>query len=232
MKERVFAVFGLGAFGSEICRSLAERGVRVIAVDKQPKLIERIKDEVTQALLLDSTDEEALSSAPLDEIDVAVVAIGDDVEASILTTALLKSMGIPFILARAVSEIHLKVLKQVGADEVVNLEIDQGRVVATRLLTQEALERISISADYSIAEVYAPPGAVGSTVGEMREKSGINIMAVKRITTTIDNLGNPVRNEVVRLPSEQDTVRENDIYLIVGRNRDVEKLKETRKGGS
>ena len=132
-----------------------------------------------------------------------------NIQASILTTALLKSMGIPFILARAVSEIHLKVLKQVGADEVVNLEIEEGRVVATRLLTQEALERISISADYSIAEVYAPPEVVGNTVGEMKDKSGVNIMAVKRITTTIDNLGNPVRDEVVRLPSEQDIVREN-----------------------
>jgi trk system potassium uptake protein TrkA len=232
MKERVFAVFGLGAFGSEICRSLSERGARVIAIDKQPKLIERIKDDVTQALLFDSTEEEALAGAPLDDIDVAVVAMGDDIEASILTTAMLKSMGIPFIMARAVSDIHHKVLKQVGADDVVNLEIEEGRIIATRLLTQDALERISISADYSIAEVYAPAEAIGKTVEDMGEKTGVNVMAVKRITTNIDNLGNPVRDEAVRLPSGRDIVRENDIYLIVGKNRDVEKIKEGRKGGT
>lgn len=218
MKQRVFAVFGLGAFGSEICRALAEGGARVIAIDNQPKLIERIKNDVTQALLLDSTDEEALTGAPLEDIDVAVVTIGDNVEASILTTALLKSMAIPYILARAVSDIHQKVLKQVGADEIVNLEIEEGRMIATRLLTQETLEKTSISADYSIAEVYAPAEVVGDTVGEMREKTGVNIMALKRITTTIDNLGNPVKDESVRLPSEQDTIRENDIYLVVGKN--------------
>jgi trk system potassium uptake protein TrkA len=227
MKERVFAVFGLGAFGSEICRSLAERAARVIAFDNQPKLIERIKDDVTQAFLIDSTDEEALTSAPLEDIDVAVVAIGDDMEASIITTALLKKIGIPYIVARAVSDIHLRVLKQVGADEVVNLEIEEGRMIATRLLTQETLHTISISADYSITEVYAPSELVGKTIQDMREKTGVNVMAVKQLRTSVDNLGNPVREEAVRLPSEQDVIKENDIYLVVGKNRDIEKLKES-----
>ena len=170
MKDRVFAVFGLGAFGSEICRSLSERGARVIAIDNQPRLIERIKEDVTQALLLDSTDEEALSGAPLEDIDVAVVAIGDDIEASILTTALLKSMGIPFIRARAVTDIHLKVLKQVGADEVVNLAGDflASGAAVDRFLADQLLIYMAIA------------GAGSYTTNELSAHLTTNIETIKK----------------------------------------------------
>jgi len=225
MKDRVFAVFGLGVFGNEVCRYLAESGARVLALDNRPVAIEKIKDTVSQAFLIDSTDEESLANAPLEDVDVAVIAIGDDVEASILTTAILKKIGIPYILARAVSEIHMRVLRQVGADEVVNLEIEEGRLVASRLLTQDLLERIPLSEDFSIAEVYAPADFHGKTLKSFMQKYHVNVMAVKQVDVSIDDLGNPDRSETVRLPEDTESVREKDILLVVGNNSVIDDLR-------
>ncbi|MFP4644907.1 MAG: potassium channel family protein, partial [Spirochaetales bacterium] len=133
-RQKTFAVLGLGVFGRQICETLVERGGSVIAIDQAPDLVEQVKETVTQAILIDATNEESLSEAALDDVDVAVVAIGDNVEASILTTALLKKKGVAQVFARAISALHARVLKQVGADEVLNLETDAGSRLANRLI--------------------------------------------------------------------------------------------------
>ncbi len=227
-KEKVYGVFGLGAFGSEICRVLAEKGAKVVAFDNQGSKIEKIKDLVRQAVLLDTTDEEALRSAPLEDIDVAVVAIGEDIESSILTTAILKKAGIPLIVARAVTDIHQRVLRQVGADEVVNLEIEEGRRVAARLLSPEILETLPVSADFSIVEIYPPAKLIGKTIQELdlRNRLGISVISIKRVKTSIDGLGNPVREEEIVIPRASDRFEENDILLVIGRNDDLEGLRD------
>ena len=127
-KNKVFAVFGLGAFGLEVCRVLAEKGSTVIAIDNKVGQIEKIKNLVTQAVLIDSTDEESLRAAPIEDVDTAIVGIGENIESSILTTAILKKVGVPHIIARAISEIHAQVLRQVGASDVINIEIEERRV--------------------------------------------------------------------------------------------------------
>ncbi|HUV08316.1 MAG TPA: TrkA family potassium uptake protein [Spirochaetia bacterium] len=225
-KKRVFAVFGLGAFGSEVCRYLSENGQSVIALDNQSKLIDKIKETVKQAFLIDSTDEEALTNLPLEDVDVAVVGIGDDIEASILTTALLKKIGIPFIIARAVNEIHFRVLKQIGADEIVNLEIDEGRLIAQRLMSSDILDTIPISQNFSIAEIYIPAEFVGRSLKALEEKLSVKAVAVKRWKSSVDDMGNPMREEIVRLPDNSDIIQENDILLVVGKNTDIDSLKE------
>ncbi|RLE39907.1 TrkA family potassium uptake protein, partial [Candidatus Woesearchaeota archaeon] len=103
-KERIFAVFGLGTFGIEVCKGLSARGAKIIAVDSSQKVTEKVKNYVTQAVLLDSTDEDALRSAGLQDVDVAVIAMGDNIDSSVLTTSLLKNMGVPRIIARAMSD--------------------------------------------------------------------------------------------------------------------------------
>ena len=152
-KERVFAVFGLGTFGAEVCRVLAEKGGKVIAVDRDPDVVEKNKNIVTQAVLMDSTDEEALKNLALDEIDVAIVVIGENLDASILTTALLSKLGVPYIIARAITDIHAQILKQVGATENINIEINSGRELATRLISPDILENIPISAELKLVEL-------------------------------------------------------------------------------
>jgi trk system potassium uptake protein TrkA len=227
-EEKVFAVFGLGAFGMEVCRGAIEKGGKVIAFDSRTQPIEKIKDLVNQVMVLDSTDEDALRSAPLENVDVAIVAIGDDVEASILTTAILKDIGVPYIIARAVSDVHMRVLRQIGANEVINLEIEEGRRVAARLLTSEVLETIPVTQDYSIVELYVPESMVGKSLERLNLRADymVNVIAIERFKTAVDEEGNPVREERVILPTKDDVLLGDDILIVVGRNTDLDVFRE------
>ena len=168
-----------------------------------------------------------MQSAALGDVDTAVVAIGENIEASVLTTALLKQLGIPRIVARAINDLHLRVLKVLGADEIVNLEIEEGRRVASRVLAQEVLDIIPISADFSVAELYLPDRLAGKTVADVRQEAEVNVMAVKRIQTTVDELGNPVKTETVFLPRDADALLEGDVFVLAGRTSALEDLRGT-----
>jgi trk system potassium uptake protein TrkA len=227
-EEKVFAVFGLGSFGSEVCRVLSEKGARVLAFDHRPEPVEKVKEVVKQAHLLDSSDEDDMMSAPLEGIDVAIVAIGEDTEASILTTALLKNIGVPYIIARASSDIHMRVLKMVGATEVINLEIEEGRRVASRLLAVEALDTIPVTDDYSIVEFPVPESMVGKSLEtlNLRKVHQVNVIAIERFENAVDGEGNPAREERVILPDKDDILVHGDVLIVVGRNSDIEALSE------
>lgn len=227
-KETLFAVIGLGTFGEQVCEVLMEKGGRVLAIDNRSEIIEKIKDSVTQAILLNATDEEALSTIPFEDVDIAIVAIGENKEASILVTAILKRIGVSYILARATSELHSRVLKQVGADEVVNIEISEGKRVAQKLLAPEILDRIPISETITVAELYASRSFIGKNLSKLnlRKKFKINIIAVKRSFISIDELGNPIKSEEVIFPDSDTKMKEHDIILVVGRNEDIDIFKE------
>lgn len=227
-KEKVFAVIGLGTFGRKVCEVIAEKGGRVIAIDNDAALIDRIKDTATQAILLDATDVDSLSSAPFEDVDVAVVAIGDNIAASILATALLKRVGVPHIVARAISELHEQVLKQIGADEIVNIEIEEGARIGSKLTSSEFLDRIPVTQGVSVAEMYPPKSFVGKSLSklDLRGKLKINVIAITRTSLSIDETGNSIRNEQVLFPSGDDTLEETDVLLIVGKNEDIEALRE------
>ncbi len=227
-KDKVFAVIGLGVFGLKVCEVIAERGGRVIAIDKDPALIEKIKDIATQSILLDSTDETAMNQIPYADISVAIVAIGEHIEASILTTAILKRQGIPYIVARAVTEIHYQVLRQVGADEVVNIEIEEGQRIAQRLISPEVLDRISVTENISVAEVYVPKDFLGKTLAKLniRNKMHVNIVAILRTTLSIDEEGNPVKTDNAVFPDASEILLESDIMLIVGKNEDLDAFRK------
>jgi trk system potassium uptake protein len=227
-RQKVFAVVGLGIFGRQICETLAGRGGSVIAIDQRPDLVERVKDHVTQAILLNSTDEESLSEAPLEGVDAAVVAMGDSVEASILTTALLKKRGVPYVVARAISGIHEQVLKQVGADEVLNLETDAGMRMANRLIAPQVLERVPLSRDISVAELYVPRAVTAVALADLdlRGKYEINVISIKRVHRDVDELGNPLETEEIVFPGPRDTLQETDVIHVVGNNAAIERFQQ------
>lgn len=226
-KEKLFAVFGLGTFGYEVCRNLVEKGAKVIAIDHSEKILDKIKNDVAQAILIDSTDEEALHNSGVEDIDVAIVAIGD-VDANILTTALLKKFGVPYIIARALSETHAQVLKQIGATEVINIEIEEGKRVATKLMAPEVLDVIPISQNQSLAEIRVPKEFVGKTLSrlDLRKKFNVNVISIKRIETVIDDMGNPIKEEIVINPQPTDVLQVNDILVLLGSDEAIESLKE------
>ncbi len=228
VKNKVFAVIGMGSFGRKVCEVLSEKGAQVIALDHEAETVEKMKNTVTAAIHLDATDEAALLKAPLDDVDIAIVGIADNIEASILATALLKKRGIPYIVARAVSDIHQTVLRQVGANEVINLEVDEGMRIALKLISPEVLDTIPLSKEYSFAEVQVPRLFFGQTVKsiKLREKFNLHMVSIKRNIKDIDDVGNPVQREELLLPEANIVLNEDDIFLLVGRNADFEALAE------
>ena len=226
-----YAVVGLGTFGASLCVELSEKGAQVLAIDNQSRLIEKVKDVVTQSILLDSTDEEAMGQIPFEDVDTAVVAIGDNIEASILTTAILKKIGIPRIIARSITDIHQEVLRQVGADEVINLEIDEGTRLAQRLLSPEILDNIPISENFSLAEMVCPREFAGKTLItlDLRRKMNVSVVALRRTALSVDEEGNTVRDDRLLFPQAGDEILEGDILLVVGANSDLSAFRELKR---
>ncbi len=229
-KERVCAIFGLGMFGFEVCKELINKGGNVVAIDKNPEIIEKVKDIATQALLIDSTDEESLKNIAFENIDVAIVAIGVNIEASILTTALLKKFSVPYIIARAMNEIHARVLKQVGATEIINIEVEEGKRVAARILSPNILDRIPISKEQTLVEMIVPKTFVNKTVisCDFRKNYNVNIISIKRPHIEIDEMGNPIREEEVLSPSQEEILQPNDILVLIGSEEAISTLKEIK----
>ncbi len=227
MNENIFLVIGLGSFGMQTCEELAAKGARVIAVDNRPELIEKIKDTVTQAFLLDSTDELHLSNLPIEDVDMAIIAIGDNIEANILTTALLKQAGVPYIIARASTELHHRVLKQVGANEILDIEKTAGKQLAEKIISPDILDSVPITMEISIAEVYLPESFAGQNLADidLPGKMSLTVSAVKRARISIDEEGSPVSNEQVVFPSSETVLEHGDILIVIGRNDDIERLK-------
>lgn len=225
-KTKVFAVFGLSSFGKTIATVLAEKGGEVIVVDNDRNAIETAKNLVTAAILINFTDEEAIAKAPLEDVETAIIAI-DNMETSIVTTAILKKRGIPYIVCRSVSDIHAQVLRQIGANEVINLQEDEGRRIATRLIAPEILDTIPITSESSLAEFYVPDMFLEKELGTMhlQEKFSIHLAGLKRTEISVDSEGNPVRKENLLFPEDSEILKDGDILILVGKNIDLEQLR-------
>jgi len=217
---RQFAVIGLGRFGMTVAETLAKKGAPVLAIDSDPDVIERVKDMVSDAIQMDSTDESALRQSGVLDVDVVVVSIGECVEASILTTALLKRMGAKMIVARANSDIHGQILKLVGADRVVYPEYDEGVRIANTIFLPSILERVEFPGGITLTEMRAPKKFVGKTLSELqlRTKYGINVVFFKREGA---KKGEP---ETRFVPKPDYRISKDDIMVIVGDTKAIESL--------
>ncbi len=241
--ETSTAVIGLGVFGREVALSLAARGLPVIAIDSDPEMVEPLKDQVAQALILDSTVEQALIDAKIDRVRTAVNAIGTDhLQNSILTTALLSHLGVRRIIARATNDLHERILLKIGAHEVVNPEREMGRRMAQRIAMPHLNEVLHLPDGVCVAEVAAPSSFVGRTLAELgvRTRFGINVVAAKRVplapggsvvggggaaavsgTDTADGY-----RMVLNLSPTQDRLIAGDVLIVIGREDEINKLGE------
>lgn len=223
-RKRNFAVIGLGAFGASICDVLIEKGTTVVAMDRDPATVEQMKSRVSAAVLVDTTNEDSLLKAPLEDIDVAIVAIGDNLEASILTTMLLKQKGVPYVVARAISPLHETVLRRVGANETVNVEVETGTRVARRLVAPDVLDSVPLSGEVSLAEQLVPEYFVGKTLEELdiEKKMKVRLVGVLRLSLDLDDTGNSVRRETLLFPDSKDGLAEGDRLFLLGANKDLD----------
>jgi len=189
-------------------------GYEVLAIDDDPERVQDIVNEVTHAIQADATDEQALKALGIRNFDVVVVAIGKDIQASILVTVLLKEVGVKHVVAKALTELHGRVLEKVGADKVFHPERDMGARVAHSLVSSNVLDHIEISPHHSILEVVAPDNLVGKTLKEsgLRAKFGVTVMAVKR------------GDEILVSPSPDDPIRERDILVAIGENDNLRSI--------
>ena len=225
--QQNFAVIGLGEFGIRICEMLVEGGGAVVAFDHDAQAVDRVKKIVPAAMVIDTTDENALRKAPLDDIDVAIVAIGDNKEASILTTTLLKEREIPYIVARAVSPLHAIVLKRVGASRVLKIEEESASRIANELINPEALNSLSVVEGYGICEVKVPKFFIGKTLSQvaLKEKFNITLITIVRLELDIDMVGNPLNREVMYEPDDNLELQTGDKLFVFGSNEKIAEFK-------
>jgi trk system potassium uptake protein TrkA len=222
-----FAVIGLGKFGMKVALTLAEKGGQVLAVDEDIRKVEEVKDHVAQAVCLDSTDEDAMRAAGLEDVDAAIVGAGENLELSVLTTAILKKLGVPHIVARAASDLHAQILERVGATRVINVEEQMGAQVARSIIAPEIHEQFALATGHSLAEVVPRPEFIGQTIGKInfRQQYGVNIIAIqKRLPVVTAEGRNSFQIQINDLPKPTDVIEDNDVLVVVGSDENIERL--------
>lgn len=215
-----FAIIGLGRFGSKLARALADAGAEVIAVDKSRQLVEDLQDTVTLAVRLDSTDEQALQAQALGKVDVAVVGIGEDFESAALTTSLLKSLGVPRVIARAQTETRGRILRRVGADEIVYPEGESAMRWAHRLILPKLQQYVELGEGFSLVQIRAPAKFVGGTPAslELRRRHGVTLVAIRRAVQAGGGQAGAAASEAFTIPRPDTTIQAGDDLVVVGPN--------------
>jgi len=213
-----FAIIGLGNFGYYLAINLYEKGHEVLAIDKNPKPVQKIKDRVSQAIVADATDRKALEALELKEMDTAVVCVGSILSDSILATLNLKDIGVNRVFAKAISEAHGRILKKIGASEVVFPEKDIAVSLGERLHNPNMIDYIPFVEGYSIVELAPPESFIGKALRELDliNRYGVQVVAIKEIIPDRLNL----------IPTAHFVIKDSDILILLGSNEALDKLRE------
>jgi len=214
--SKQFAVVGLGRFGSSVAKTLFDLNHDVLAIDMDEERIQDNVNNVTHAVQADSTDEKALSALGIRNFDTVVVSIGQNIQASILTTLILKELGVETIVVKAQSQLHAKVLYKIGATKVIFPERDMGVRVAHSLVTPNILDFIELSEEYSIVEIISSEKMADKTLIELdiRARFGCSVMAIK------------YGNEINVAPNATDKIRFGAVLVVVGSNKDLKRFED------
>lgn len=220
MKRQQFAVIGLGRFGSAMASTLAELGHEVIGIDGDPEKVRQLADVISQAVELDATDERALKAIGVQDVDVAIVSIGENIESSLLVVMQLRELGIDTIVAKAVTPLHGRILEKLGVSRVIFPEREMAIRIAHSLVMPNVIDYIELSRDFSIVEVPAPDAFIGRTLKqlELRPRLGLTLIAIKRQG---DAGGGIVTNIA---PAADETIRAGDVLALLGSNERLNQL--------
>ena len=208
-----YAVLGLGSFGTSVARTLMEMGMEVLAADRRKDLVAAVAPDVTYAVQVDVTNEKALCSIGLERMDGAIIAIGENLEASVMATILVKEMGVPFVVAKAETEMQKNILEKVGADKVVFPEKEMG-IRLGRNIAGNFLDNFNLSPEVSMLEIPVKEEWIGKTLKELdfRNRYHLNIVAFRRF------------EELDSFPHPDDILQEGDIILAMGNNKDLSRV--------
>ena len=214
MSRRTFAVIGLGRFGSAMATTLTELGQEVLGVDADEERVRAMADVVHQAVELDATDERALRGAGVPDVDVAIVSIGENIEASVLVVMQVKELGVQTILAKAVTPLHGRILKKLGVSRLIFPEREMAVRLAHSLVVPNLIDYIELSKDFSIVEMPAPAEWIDKSLKDLqlRGRYGLTLIAIRRPGRTSDG-------EITTVaPPAEELIRANDILALVGSN--------------
>ncbi|NMH72662.1 TrkA family potassium uptake protein [Sutcliffiella horikoshii] len=216
LKRKEFAVIGLGRFGGSMVQALSDEGVEVLAIDNDEEKVNQFANIASHAVVGDTTDEAVLKSIGIRNFDHVIVAIGDNIQASILTTLILKELGVKHITVKATNDYHEKVLSRIGADQVVHPERDMGRRIAHNIVSNNVLDYLELSDEHSIVEIVASRRLDGNTLIDLdiRAKYGINIVAIKR------------GRDIIVSPQATDPIKQGDILIVIGADTDITRFEK------
>jgi len=216
--KKDFVVFGLGKFGRSVAQALFRNGCDVLAIDRDGEVVQDISDFVTHAVQADVTDAEALHALGIRNFDVAIIAIGEDMQSSIMSTILVKEIGVPYVVAKAQNDLHKRVLEKVGADKVIFPEREIGVRIANNLTAQSFTDYIEVSEDFSIGEIEVRKEWVGKTLKEldMRNVYNINVIGIKQ------------GSEITITPAADKLLSNVDVLIVIGNNKNLKKIDELR----
>lgn len=216
MKPKQFAVLGIGRFGESLIKELVRMGYDVLAVDLDEELIRDAVEYSTHAVQADSMDEQVLKALGIANFDAVIVAIGENMQSNILTTILLKELGVKKVVAKAKNLMHGKVLEKIGADLVIYPERDMAIKLARALASQNFMEQITLSTDYSIIEITTPKSFINQNLRQigLRPKMNVTILAIRR------------GEEIFVVPGPDQQIVSGDILVALGHNRDLDALSD------
>ena len=211
-----FAVIGLGSFGSNVAKTLYEKDNEVLAVDKNKETVEEVKSFVSHAVTMDAAVKDNLQAMEIQDMDVVVVSLGPEMEASILTVLYLHEIGVKRVVAKALTEDHAKILEAVGATEVIYPEKDMAIKTALRLSNPNILEYLPLVSGLEIQEIAPPEKFIGKTLRELdlRNKYGIQVIAVRGL----------IPEKLTFIPRADFVIKDSDILIIMGEKEGMAKL--------
>ncbi|PCK21264.1 potassium transporter Trk [Bacillus pumilus] len=211
MPKKEFAVIGLGRFGGSICKALSEEGLEVLAMDLNEDRVNEYAQIASHAVIGDSTDEAVLKNLGMRNFDHVIVAIGENIQASILTTIILKELGVKLVTVKAQNDYHEKLLNKIGADRVVHPERDMGKRIAHKIITNNVIDYLELSDEYGLIEVEANGHLENQSLLDLdiRARYQINIVAIKR------------EKDVIISPLAHEQIQKNDILIVIGAMKDI-----------
>lgn len=214
MKPKQFAIIGLGRFGASLGLELMEQGYEVLGIDRNEEVVEDMSELLTHTVVADATDEEVLKSLGIRNFDCGIVAIGNDIQMSILSAILLKELGVGMVVAKAISVLHGRALEKLGVDRVIFPERDMGIRVAHQLVTPNLLDYIELSKEYSIVELSVPQCLDGKMLGEINRRVNYSctIVAIHKPTG------------VIVAPTAMDVLNAGDIMVMIGANDSIDRF--------
>jgi trk system potassium uptake protein TrkA len=222
-----YAVIGLGRFGMTVATILAENGMDVIAIDKSQDLVDEISNKVAQAICMDSTEEGAIRSLNLNEVDAVIIGIGSNIQECILTAALLKKIGVGIIYAKVENNLHGRILELIGVQHILLPEEMVGNQLAKTLISKNILEYINLSSGHIVIELIAPHDFVGKTLQDLSlpTNRGVNVIAIKYNYLSVTEDGrNVIEKRLNDMPGANDIVNEGDVLILLGPKGNIDRL--------